>query len=196
MRYNSTILAGLAATLLAGTAPVFAQGNPSPAPADSTVADSAPVAADNGAFLAKVHTINQAEIKAGQLAAKNGATKSARDYGKLLEKHHATADKELTALASKESINLTAKAAEPDVKALKDKLDSVYAVLAATGKTEFDKVFAGEMVSGHKEAIELVTAQEKTLADVPTKTFAAKILPQLREHLSMAESLQKSSAAH
>jgi len=56
---------------------------------------------------------------------------------------------------------------------------------------DFDKAFASAAVSDHKKAVKAFEKAANEAKDADVKAFAAKTLPALKEHLSMAEALQK-----
>jgi putative membrane protein len=56
---------------------------------------------------------------------------------------------------------------------------------------DFDKAFAEDMVSDHKKAVAAFEKAANNSKDPDVKAFAAKTLPTLKMHLSMAEDLQQ-----
>ena len=60
---------------------------------------------------------------------------------------------------------------------------------AKSGK-DFDQSYDQAQVKGHKDAVALFEAYAKSGDDPELKSWAAKTLPHLKEHLSMAEKLK------
>ena len=60
---------------------------------------------------------------------------------------------------------------------------------AENGK-DFDQSYDQAQVKGHKDAVALFEAYAKSGDDPELKSWAAKTLPHLKEHLSMAEKLK------
>ena len=59
--------------------------------------------------------------------------------------------------------------------------------------SSFDAAFAQAIIDGHKQAIDLFSA-ERTSGDAKVAKFAKGNLPTLKQHLEIAESLQKARA--
>lgn len=144
-------------------------------------------------FLQKVHIINQAEVKVGQLASKRARSVDAKRFGEMLVTDHQAADKRVLAAADKDGVKLIAEFAPP-VKELQAKLDKMYLKLEAAKAADFDKEFATEMVKGHEGAIELVNDVSNAAdASDQVKALAKELLPSLQHHKKMAEDLLKLS---
>jgi predicted outer membrane protein len=68
-------------------------------------ASDPPVTAD---VLNKLHNSNLTEIEAGKLAQDNGHSKATKDYGKMLVTDQTSADQQVMALATADSVDLSA----------------------------------------------------------------------------------------
>ena len=62
--------------------------------------------------------------------------------------------------------------------------------LKAKNGKDFDRSYDQSQVKGHKDAVALFEAYAKSGDDPELKSWAAKTLPHLKEHLSMAEKLK------
>jgi putative membrane protein len=62
--------------------------------------------------------------------------------------------------------------------------------LKAKNGKDFDQSYDQAQVKGHKDAVALFEAYAKSGDDPELKSWAAKTLPHLKEHLSMAEKLK------
>jgi len=147
------------------------------------LASAAPtLAADTGQkFIKEAIEGNLAEVKVGQLAQEKGASQGVKDFGAALAKDHDMANTQATSAA--QQMNVT----PPDAPGLKQK--AVYAKLAALSGTEFDKQFVKSMVKDHKE--DVAKYQQEAQQSGPAADYAKQTLPKLREHLKMAEDLQR-----
>ena len=142
--------------------------------------------ADTASVLTKLHPSNQMAIAAGKMAEETGQSKDVKGFGKTLVTDHSAADKKVMKLAKDEKIDLPAAAPMPD--AAMDKLKSAPA-------TDFDRMFAADMLEDHKKDIaEVKTARDKT-ADADLKALLSDLLPTLEKHLETAESIDKSGGS-
>lgn len=134
-------------------------------------------------FLVTAAEINLEEIQLGQLAQKKGMLVDVKDLGKMMEKEHSGAMKDLQALAAKKQITIPATITDngkDDLKKLSDK----------TGK-DFDKAYCNMMVDGHKGAIDKFEKASNNATDGDIKAWAASMLPALRIHLDHANACEK-----
>jgi putative membrane protein len=137
-------------------------------------------APDASMVLTRLHQINMAEVKAGELARRKGSTPRVRRYGDLLARDHAFADRRLLALAQDRGIAVAA--AEP-----REKDKAAARALETASGPEFDKRFTDAMHAGHAEAI---TALESVgSGDRKLDRLVEKLLPVLRQHLRLAHDL-------
>jgi putative membrane protein len=130
--------------------------------------------------LDKLHNSNLTEIEAGKLAQDNGHSKATKDYGKMLVSDHASADKQVVALAKEEKIDLSASTPVVGAKSLAD----------LSAGPAFDRRFARSMVDDHKKDIAEVTAARDSTTDAKLKALLTALLPTLEKHQRMAESLE------
>ncbi|RSN06729.1 DUF305 domain-containing protein [Nonomuraea sp. WAC 01424] len=126
-------------------------------------------------WMATIHQGNLAEIAAGRLAEKKGATDQVKSIGRMLVDDHTQLDQKVTQTASQLGIQLPTSLTAAQgamVKRLQE----------ATGK-DFDKEFVASMTKAHKEAIE-ATKQEISKGSSPAVVALAKVAsPSLLEHL-------------
>ena len=132
-------------------------------------------------FLTHAAQDGEAEIELGILAQAKAADAKVKDFGARMQKDHGNANAELRAISAKKRIvvpgGLGAHAA------MKNKLDRLQG-------TSFDQAYMKAMVDDHTKAVrEFEMATKSPDADI--KAFAEKILPTLREHLRLAQELNK-----
>jgi putative membrane protein len=121
-----------------------------------------------------------AEVKLGELAAKNASDKSVKEFGKKMVADHTKAGNELKALAQKKNITLPEK--------ISDKYQKTYDDLAKKTGADFDKAYMDDMVSDHKTDVSDFESEANSGKDAELKSWANKTLPTLRHHLEMAKS--------
>lgn len=165
-----------------------ATGTTKEAGSKSEVSQKAPKLSEQQQVLDRIHAINQEEIQAGTMAEKNGSSVAVKEYGKMLKTDHESADEKVKKTA--EDLKYTLK--EPDAAQMAKKEEKLKSL---QGK-EFDTTFLKEMVRDHKDAIAELTKAEKQLKDTEAGKMIKEVLPQLKKHLTEAESLQKAEVAH
>lgn len=132
-------------------------------------------------WMTKAAEANLAEVAAGRLAAEKGSSADVKQFGEHMVEDHGKANAELMELARAKGITLPEK---PGSEAQKD-LDK----LSGLSGAEFDKRFAGMMVTDHVKAVSHFEKGTKEAKDSDVKSFAEKTLPTLQEHLKMAREL-------
>lgn len=125
------------------------------------------------------------EIEAGKLAQQMGTSPEVKAFGEKMVTDHKKAADELKKIADDKGATLPAALLKRHQKMLDDLKDE------KPGK-EFDNTFRRYMIASHKEAVSLFDESAKKSADKDVKAFAAKTLPVLQHHGSMAERLPKS----
>ncbi|MGW4407713.1 DUF4142 domain-containing protein [Nonomuraea sp. NPDC004702] len=134
-------------------------------------------------WMATIHQGNLAEIEAGRLAEKKGATDQIKSIGRMLVDDHTQFDKKVTETASQLAIQLPAAPTSAQAAMAKRLQD-------AKGK-EFDKEFVVGMVKAHKSAIE-ATKEEISKGSSPAVVALAKSAsPTLQEHLKALKKAQE-----
>jgi putative membrane protein len=125
------------------------------------------------------------EVQVGQLAATKAQDPNVKSFANMLVDHHQKANDELTKLANAKGVELPA--APP--KGLRNDVEK----LGKKQGQEFDSAFVKEVgIKAHEKDIKLFEKASKDLKDPELKAFAAKTLPQLKEHLAMAQKLPQS----
>jgi len=150
--------------------------------ASHALADSAAVDSTDKSFIQDAYEDGLAEVSAAQMAQNKTANADVKAFAEKMITDHSKADAELKTLADSKKVTV---ATEPSLTARgKAKLLDTH-----SGAT-FDKDYASDAVSDHKKAVAAFEKAANESKDPDVKAFAAKILPTLREHLSMAEALQ------
>ncbi len=123
-----------------------------------------------------------AEVKAGQVAERNGASDGVRTYGATLVADHTKAQEEATAVAKTLGV-------KPPTKATPEAQEE-YKKLSGMSGAEFNHAFVDAMVMDHQKVI-AVFQKEADMKGVKASAMAKAQLPVLEKHLTMAQSLQK-----
>lgn len=130
------------------------------------------------AVLGKVHHANLQEIEMGKMAVDHGISKEVQDFGKMLVKDHAAADKKVVKLAKDEKVDLAAHTPPANTP-----VDHEH-----TG-TAFDDAFAKDMLADHERDIAEVTAARDATTDPKLKRLLTDLLPVLKKHQDAAQKL-------
>ena len=148
----------------------------------SALAESAAVNSTDKSFLTNAYQDGLAEVKLGELGQTKSANADVKAFADTLVKDHSAANAEMKTLADTKKVKV---AESPSLVAQgKAKL------LDAKSGADFDKAFAAGLVADHKKDIAAFEKAANEATDGGVKAFAAKILPTLKSHLSMAEDLQ------
>jgi putative membrane protein len=147
--------------------------------ATTAYADSA------GDFLMDAAKGDNAEIMMGKLAQQKAQSASVKKFGQTLVTDHTRAKDEVATLATSMSVSMPSDV-KPDAQQAYDKL-------AQTSGAEFDRLFVAHMIEDHQKDIAAFTNEAKA-RDGKVSTLAAKQLPTLKKHLSIAQSLQGKSS--
>ena len=133
-------------------------------------------------FLLEALRTSLAEVRMGDLAAKNSYDQKVREYGTRLKSDHTAHAAEIERMLEPLGVTIPT---EPSAEAL-----SQLAALERLSGEELDAAFVQMMIWTHTEAIEKYGAQTHANPDRALHDFAMRSLPMLREHLAAAESLR------
>jgi putative membrane protein len=125
---------------------------------------------------------NLAEVKIGDLAQHKGASQGVKDFGAALAKDHAGANEKAKQAAA--ALGVTP-ASAPNAKQ-----KAMYMELSALSGEKFDQHFIKSMIKDHQEDISKYE-QAANSGSGPAADYAKAVLPDLRKHLEMAQSLEK-----
>ena len=146
----------------------------------------APVSSQDRSFVKSAAMGGMYEVKAGQVAASQGASDAVKNFGQRMVTDHGNANTELMDIAKQKGLAVPA---ELDKKFQK-KIDA----LSKKSGADFDRAYIKEMVKDHKEDIKAFDKQAKKGKDPDLKAFASKTLPTLQEHLKLAQQAEKELA--
>lgn len=174
-------LTALALALALATPAAMAQTTAS-APG-ATMAAKADKAVPKGdrTFAEQAAAGGMAEVALGEMARQKGKADAIRQFGEHMVTDHTKANDELKQIASAKGLSLPA---EPTSQQKSDA-----ARLQKLEGDAFDRAYAAQMVGDHVKTVSLFEKEAKSGKDAELKAFAAKTLPNLREHLKMARAL-------
>ncbi|HEX5474419.1 MAG TPA: DUF4142 domain-containing protein [Vicinamibacterales bacterium] len=142
-------------------------------------AQTAGVSAADKAFMKEAAIGGMAEVDLGNLAQQKASSQDVKDFGKRMVDDHSKANDELKSLAEQKSVTLPTDldAKSKATRARLEKLDGA----------AFDKAYMSDMVSDHVKDVALFRKESKSAHDSDLKAWAAKTLPTLEEHLTLAK---------
>ncbi len=121
------------------------------------------------------------EIILANLALEKLSNEEIKSFAQKVITDHTAVGDELKMLAASKNVTLPT-----DISA---KQKSSMDKLSKLSGTDFDREFMKQMVKDHKAAVKLFQKQADSGTDADVKAFAAKHLPTLQEHLSMAQTM-------
>ena len=163
----------------AASAGAAAQGTTASSGAASGAMASKMSSADK-TFVQKATIGGLAEVELGKLAQQKGSSDQVKQFGSRMVEDHSKANDELKQIVSSQGLS-----APTDLDA---KHKSTMAKLDKLSGQQFDRAYMSDMVKDHKEDIALFRKESSSGKDSDLKSFAAKTLPTLEDHLKMAQS--------
>lgn len=134
-------------------------------------------------FVEQAAIANLAEVELANLAREKASRPETKEYAEHMLKDHQQANEKLKSLASQKGIQLPT---EPDAKHKREK-DR----LSKMSGPDFDRAYIESMVKDHKQVLNQFEKQAKGGKDGDLKTFAAEMVPSLRQHLEQARLLDQ-----
>jgi putative membrane protein len=172
---RNIMLAGTVALAFAA-APAFARAQDPPAKSGThakhkTMSDST--------FVAKAAKGGLAEVELGKLATEKASSSEVKKFGQRMVDDHGKANGELKSLAQSKNITLPSDLSVKE-KALRDRLSKL-------SGDAFDRAYMRAMVQDHQKDVNEFKRESQSGKDADVKSWAAKTLPTLEEHLKLAE---------
>jgi len=173
MKEHQTSFAGVAVCALA----LFATGTWA-----QTSGSANRLTPGDSTFATKAAQGGMAEVKLGELAKEKASSQAVRDFGQKMIDDHTKANDELKGIAGRKSITLST--------SLDSKDQATYDRLSKLSGPAFDRAYMRDMVSDHRTDVNEFKREANSGTDTELKSFAAKTVPTLEEHLRMAESTE------
>ncbi len=160
---------------------------PAPPPVDMPAAQPTTMMSDSD-FMAAVAASDAFEIQAAELAAQRASAANVKSFAERMRTDHTNTTRELTQLASTQSM------AAPQATLTPQQNANLAALRNAEGAT-FDALYMQQQVDAHRQAVQMFETYSNNAADGPLKNWAQSTLPALRAHLEMAQEMQPPAAA-
>jgi putative membrane protein len=145
--------------------------------------------------LNKIHAVNVEEIAGGKLASTQAKDPRVKAFGQHMVKDHTAADKQVSELAKKMSVEIKdpMEVAWPSEEKSQMHADmSKMDALKAEHGTAFDQDYISMMVDGHARALDyLHQVQASTTTPAEVKTLVGKLIPAVEGHLKQANKLSQ-----
>lgn len=170
-------LAAVAVAVALGVAALPARDNPRPDDKEKPFTD-----AD---FVTKAASGGMHEVELGKIAQENAANGEVKKFAERLATDHGKANKELMDVAKKANIPFPDKMLDEHVKEI-DRFKKLKG-------SEFDQAFIKHTIEEHKKSVTAFERAGKDARDPGLKAFATKTLPTIKEHLDMAQKLEKTT---
>jgi len=132
-------------------------------------------------FVKEASAAGAAEVALGKLGQSQGHSDQVKQFATQMVKDHTAANEELTSLASEKGLTVATDPSAADAATAKR--------MGALQGAAFDAAFSKKMLADHKKAVALFQREAANGKDADLKAFAAKTLPTLKQHLSMAQAL-------
>jgi putative membrane protein len=152
------------------------QGQPATQPPSNQAGNLSPA---DRQFLQQAYSINQGEVKLGEVAKRKGTTDEVKNYGQLMVSDHTLALKELHQFADKANAKVPSQ--------LLPEQQRAYDQMSKLSGAEFDKAYIDHMVTGHEVAIGAFSKEAQFGKNPVLKDYAQKTLPMLQSHEGIAK---------
>lgn len=138
-------------------------------------------------FVDEQLAMGTAEIELGRLAQKRGTHSDVKEYGAMMVRDHQNAAEELKPIAARVNTNRENAAAADNHEDHKEQFEE----LSKLSGRDFDRRYIDRMIEDHEKGIEDVERQAENANDPAVKSWAAKTLPTMRQHLERAKSIKE-----
>ncbi|MEK0085377.1 DUF4142 domain-containing protein [Benzoatithermus flavus] len=149
----------------------------------ATMAQSVGLMGSDAKFLTTAIQSGIAEVELGRLARERASSREVRNFGQRMVDDHSNANAQLEAMAQARDLTVPT--------AMDATHQSLHDQLAALRGRSFDREYMQSMVQDHEKDVDLFSQQASADPNDQVSQLAARILPQLREHLSMARSINQ-----
>lgn len=133
-------------------------------------------------FITEAAQAGLLEIQLGTLAAQNSTNQDVTAYAQTLIQDHTQSNTELAQIAAQNGVSFPT--------ALDPSQQNTYDRLARLQGRQFDRAFASEAVTSHRQTIQLYQNESSRSGVADLRTYAANNLATLQLHLTEAQQLQ------
>lgn len=175
-------------TLAAFAMPLGVRAANEPAqPPPAPVAEQGKLDRHDRAFLKQAAEVNLKEIELGKLAEQRATNPNLKKIGAMLVKDHEQAAQSLSRLAASKGVALPGELSTWNRRSI-DKLQK------EQGEA-FDKEFLSLSSKGHERTVALFEKESARTQDPDIKAWAQKMIPSLKEHLAVSQSVKPEAVA-
>lgn len=135
-------------------------------------------------FIVDAANGSMAEIDLGKLAQQKGISKQVKNFGVMMEKDHSKISNFIKAIAVTKNISIPKAPGTDEQKTIRK--------LSNKAGKDFDKAYIDNMIDDHEKDIKAFEKAAKKCLDPDVKSFAAKTLPILHEHLDAINAIKDS----
>jgi putative membrane protein len=168
-----TVACAFVCALTAGQEPAAPQPRP-PAPGAKPASPDAP-------FIGAAAMDGLAEVEHSRLAVRKASSPQVKRFAQRMVDDHQKAGDELKRLASQKEVTLAAK--------LDDQHQATHDDLAKLQGPAFDQAYMSHIVKAHLQAVVTFQQEVENGKDPDVKTWAARMLLTLQEHVKLASSI-------
>jgi putative membrane protein len=191
LRHIVTAGGGLAVALMApmialqaqvvapGTNPRTPTTNPAPTPAPNPAATPSQSVSNDLPFLREAAGVNLMEVRLGQLAQSKASNAAVKQFGQRMVDDHTRIEQDLSSMVSANGIALN-----PTLTS--DQNDKINSLQSLSGP-QFDQAYMSLMIQGHQTDVAEFENQSRNSDSPQVRDFAARSLPVLQQHLSLAQ---------
>jgi putative membrane protein len=178
----------MAAPMIALEAQVVAPGtNPRPTTYPAPAPNPATTPGQSGdqemsndlPFLRVAAGANLLEIRLGQLALSKASNTTVKEFGQRMVTDHTRLEQELSSMVSRNGIALNAGLSS-------EQNDKINRLQNVSGQ-QFDQAYMSMMIQAHQTDVTQFQHQSRNAASAQVRDFAARSLPVLQAHLSLAQ---------
>ena len=132
-------------------------------------------------FWTEAAVSSMAEVALSNVALQKAQSDAVKQFAQQMVTDHTQANQELTAAAQAKGVTIPT--------ALPERRQRDVTDLNGETADKFDREYMKQMVEDHEKAVKLFQRQAERGTDADAKALAAKLLPTLQGHLTMARSL-------
>ena len=140
-------------------------------------------AADESGFAREAASDGMTEVRLGRLAEERASSPEVKRFAQRMVSDHTAADDRLRTAAEQSEIPLPISPDSQD----QAKIDR----LATLRGAAFDRAYMDQMVADHRQDVTKFQSEVESPANTRIEQFAQSTLPTLREHLDMAEKVDR-----
>lgn len=136
-------------------------------------------------FVQTAATSDMYEVEAGKIASEKGQSAAIKQFGQMMVEAHSKTSEELKAIVAAEKINVQLPTA------LDAKHQRLIDALKNAAPADFDKTYAEQQEEAHGDAEDLFEDYADDGDNAALKSFAAKVLPVIKQHKAEADRLEE-----